>query len=456
MKSVTKLGLIALIAAQCSVLYPAANGSSWWPKIEISFRMPNHTKKTFVYPHLAMTTISITSSFASLAACLKGDKGKQDNLLKLGLITALPTCAVGLYFGKKEQFLNKLHLQLQEALYAVRPHAEIKALLEQIPTIHPSYHHCLGLLLSNYHNDNKYDNEIELWPLVKMMLERGVSPNVRLQNNPGVVYPTGGNTALGYALGRGYLQIAKLLLDAGANTNEEFVSTLRGFYQQGPVQYKKAKLLLDHGANIAKIYDHKTPLHIAVDWSNDDSEIIKLLFEYGAISTLNKRDNFGNTPLLSAVKDNSANCTRLLLEHGADISAQDMDGNSAYSWIGDNSDYNRVRTVLNEYHQEVHHAARHGLTEEDAKKFAYKSQKERSKVETTPGFKPGKATGDLNAIIADYIAGLETADGDQKLAAEGVSALLERQAENDETAQAQERWGDLQVQSRNFQVKATQ
>lgn len=444
MKSITKLGLIALIASQCGALYPADSNSSWWPKI--NFREPNHTKKTFFYPYFAMTTISITSSLASLAACLKGDKGKQDKMFKLGLIIGLPASAVGLYFGKKEKTLNRLHLQLQEALHEVRPHAEIKVILEQIPAIHPSYHHCLALLIANY------ENEMELWPLVKMMLERGVSPNVRVQYGP-IAHPVVGNTALGSALRKGYLQIAKLLLNAGAHADQEFAIIITGLYEPGPEQYKMAELLLDHGVDIGKtFFGGQTILQKAIAYSLDNPDLINLLFEYGAISMLNTCDNHGNTPLLIAAKEGCINCMCLLLKHGADTDIKNIAGESlesiALKWDHPSVE-NPVRRALASYSQEIHHAARHGLTGEDAKKFDRKSAAYRAKIMTAPGFEPGNATGGLNALIADYIGGPEQTDADEKLAAEAIAEIMTTQAENGRQAEAHNRWDNLEISSQN-------
>ncbi len=97
----------------------------------------------------------------------------------------------------------------------------------------------------------------------------------------------------------GQLEIAKILLEQGADPDDGLVST---------------------------------PLAIAA--GNQQSELVQLLIESGA--NVNEVIEDGITPLICAVAAHDLKCVKILLDAGADINAEDDLGNRAYE---------RARTV---------------------------------------------------------------------------------------------------------------
>ena len=100
-----------------------------------------------------------------------------------------------------------------------------------------------------------------------------------------------GWTPLMYAIDEGNLEIARLLIDFGADVNTQ-----------------------DE--------DGSTTLMIAVD--NDDIEAIKFLLKFGVQIDLS--DDDGSTELLIAAEGDNVEAIKLLVDAGADVNAQDEDG----------------------------------------------------------------------------------------------------------------------------------
>jgi ankyrin repeat protein len=146
---------------------------------------------------------------------------------------------------------------------------------------------------------------------VKLFLEHGASVN-----SPDEV----GTTALHHAVETGQIQMVKLLLEHGANIDakDELDETpLHSFihlpWLVEPNLLEVAKLLLDKGANPNTISHGKPLLNDAVDYREE--EFVKLLLEKGA--NVNSKDAKGNTPLQIAVKSNKQSMIQLLMKYGA-------------------------------------------------------------------------------------------------------------------------------------------
>ncbi|CAB0036163.1 unnamed protein product [Trichogramma brassicae] len=92
-----------------------------------------------------------------------------------------------------------------------------------------------------------------------------------------------------------------------------------------------AELLLKRGADTSLADGHGyTPLRSIVDMRRDDAfDLARLLFEIGDEKRrplrVDVRDQFGNTPLLSAIENGYENLTELLLRRGADPNLPDKD-----------------------------------------------------------------------------------------------------------------------------------
>jgi ankyrin repeat protein len=79
-----------------------------------------------------------------------------------------------------------------------------------------------------------------------------------------------------------------------------------------------ARWLLDHGANPnSQEYDHSTPLHLAA--AQGHLELVLTLLEHGV--DLNAMNTNNRTPLHEASERGHIDIVRLLIQHGADVTS---------------------------------------------------------------------------------------------------------------------------------------
>ena len=128
-----------------------------------------------------------------------------------------------------------------------------------------------------------------------------------------------GYTTLHIAVQKDYYEIVALLISKGANiysTEENGVTTLYRAVKQG--HYKLVALLISKGVDIhvPNSFGYTT-LHLAV--IKGHHEVMALLISNGArLDTRTTVDSFNLTPLHLSCYGNSGECTRLLLQAGAD------------------------------------------------------------------------------------------------------------------------------------------
>ena len=136
--------------------------------------------------------------------------------------------------------------------------------------------------------------------------------------------------------------VVKLLIDAGAETDKAdnlgMTPLHRAVWQNG---VEVVKLLLDNGADVNKAIDDDagiTPLIYAAFYGYYD--VAKLLIDRGA--RVEKASNEGETPLITAVGQNKKEVVKLLLDSGASVT----DGGGAWTPFG-------VALEMGKSHEEV-------------------------------------------------------------------------------------------------------
>ena len=150
-----------------------------------------------------------------------------------------------------------------------------------------------------------------------------------VKKNPGHVNTLGGvcDYPLVAALYKGHIQVANLLLQHGANLD------VRGAYGRTPLHraitwldetvVSAVRFLLEHGADAnPQREDYRTPLHLAAAWGNHIvTQILLQTRVYTDQGILSWQYRFGPAPIL-----NHFNLVQLMLEHGANIHAEDEHG----------------------------------------------------------------------------------------------------------------------------------
>ncbi|KAK7496799.1 hypothetical protein BaRGS_00012008, partial [Batillaria attramentaria] len=136
------------------------------------------------------------------------------------------------------------------------------------------------------------------------------------QSNPSLISAPNPNrqlTPLMYACHKGEVEIARMLLDMGADVNGT-----GGFTDRFPLsvaleseQEQAAILLIDHGANIHyRSGRQRTPLHMAA--FNNLSQALQILILKGA--DVNATDRYGDTALIDALQKNRREAADILLK----------------------------------------------------------------------------------------------------------------------------------------------
>src|SRR6266702_3376122 len=169
----------------------------------------------------------------------------------------------------------------------------------------------------------KYESQEDGVRVAWLLLERGGDVNAQRKDHW---------TPLHLACYNGKLDIARVLLDRGANANAEadngessLHKVSKGKYESQEVGVRVAQLLLERGGNVnAQRKDHWTPLHFAS--YNGQLDIARLLLNHGA--KVGAKHNNGETPLhkVSCGKYESQEdgvcVAQLLLERGGAVNAQ--------------------------------------------------------------------------------------------------------------------------------------
>lgn len=164
----------------------------------------------------------------------------------------------------------------------------------------------------------------------------------------------GNSTPLNYACREGYMRIAKLLLENGANVNNRgymgatplhrlFATSVEGrstfSKKYADYFYTCAKFLIDKGADVNAMDDYgSTPLHkhcmhrhIGIFY------LVKALLEHGAV--VNARNVDGETPLHISCNNietmEQTLVSEFLISKGADINVKDYQNKTPFEYIKD-------------------------------------------------------------------------------------------------------------------------
>ena len=153
---------------------------------------------------------------------------------------------------------------------------------------------------------------------VKIFLEVGADPNGKVGD---------GRTLLYLAASRGYLEIAELLIQYGANVNardHDYEYNVPLYEAAIHNHTKLVEILLQNGAwvNITNRHE-ETALHAVVRWGM--FEIIDLLLKHGA--NIDAMNHVGQTPLKLAIRHKQPKVVEILLNCGA---KKDLRDESSY------------------------------------------------------------------------------------------------------------------------------
>jgi len=133
-------------------------------------------------------------------------------------------------------------------------------------------------------------------------------------------------TPLEMAARCGYIEVAQLLIDRGADvTAKTFCGMTALHYAAWNAHKAVAKLLIEKGANVRAIANDQEddatqgfePIHCAVN----SADVTALLLDNGA--AVDAKDTFDSTPLMLAVERGNAGVASLLVARGANTQALD-------------------------------------------------------------------------------------------------------------------------------------
>jgi ankyrin repeat protein len=144
--------------------------------------------------------------------------------------------------------------------------------------------------------------------IARVLLRHGANTEARDNDN---------FSPLDLVVEEGHVELAQVLLEYGADANPQDNPRYTPLYLVSLAgQPAAAQVLLSHGADVTAQCDTQTPLHRA-----EEEEVARLLLEHGADA--NALDIENRTPLHNVSELGRAGVARVLLDHGADVNARD-------------------------------------------------------------------------------------------------------------------------------------
>lgn len=137
---------------------------------------------------------------------------------------------------------------------------------------------------------------------------------------------THGKTALAWAAGHNDAAVIKILLARGLSPNVRDTEGRTALHHSIGWDAKNVKLLLQHKVEVTALTKTGlSPLMLAA--AAPDSVVVKMLIGKGA--KIHESDSNGQTPLMYAAKNGRAKNAKLLIQHGAQRAAKDNKGQIA-------------------------------------------------------------------------------------------------------------------------------
>lgn len=135
--------------------------------------------------------------------------------------------------------------------------------------------------------------------------------------------PKQGKTPLHFAVENNHNEIAKILIEQGANLNlPDFTGKQALHFAVLSSNVELVEFILQHGGDVnAQDVDGLTPVHYAATSGN--VSVLVLLVRFGAF--VNTQDHQGETALFYAVREGQVNALKLLLQAGANPALQNED-----------------------------------------------------------------------------------------------------------------------------------
>jgi hypothetical protein len=149
-----------------------------------------------------------------------------------------------------------------------------------------------------------------------------------------------GDSALEEAVSHGHLAAITRLLDRGASMDPRpdprHIGELRDHLIHEAADAATLRLLIERGAPVNDVSGcGEWPLRSACAWG--DTNLVRYLLDHGSDPNLTST---GETALFDAVREGSLDIIDALLAAGADINAQDVDGNTCL-WLVESADLAR-------------------------------------------------------------------------------------------------------------------
>jgi ankyrin repeat protein len=185
----------------------------------------------------------------------------------------------------------------------------------------------------NMVSEGEYDSQEQGVSTARLLLERGVDVNARRKDSW---------TSLHWAAFKGRVEVARVLLDHGANATLETANgetalhiVSRGEYDSEEHGIGIARLLLGRGLDVnAREKNGRTSLHYAA--FKGRVEVAQFLLDHGANATLETDEGESALHMVSRgeydSQEQGVSTARLLLERGADVNARRKDSWTSLHW----------------------------------------------------------------------------------------------------------------------------